>query len=115
MKKKVAVVANPKAGKNTPRAGLGKTIASILTTPRRTYSPDTLAALEATARQLNGDRPDILAIAGGDGTIHQTLTRLLREHEKSPDVPLPQVHSGWNHEQSCHGDWPDKTSRGNVG
>jgi len=36
-KKTVAVVTNPNAGKNTPRAGLGKVIASILATPRWTY------------------------------------------------------------------------------
>ena len=90
-KKKVAVVTNPNAGKNTPRAGLGKVIASILATPRWTYNPETLSALEGTAKQLSHDRPDILVIAGGDGSVHQTLSKVLLEHEHSPDAPLPQI------------------------
>jgi diacylglycerol kinase family enzyme len=67
-KKMVAVVTNPNAGKNTPRAGLGKVIASILATPHWTYNPETLIALEETAKELRHDRPDIIVIAGGDGS-----------------------------------------------
>ena len=89
--KKVAVVTNPKAGKNTPRAGLGKVISSILATPRWTYNPETLSALEGAAKQLSHDRPDILVIAGGDGTVHQTLSKVLLEHEHSPATPIPQI------------------------
>ena len=90
-KKNVAVVTNPNAGKNTPRAGLGKVIASILTTPHWTYNPETLVALEETAKELRHDRPDIIVIAGGDGTVHQTLSKLLLEHEHSPDTTIPQI------------------------
>ena len=90
-RRKVAVVTNPNAGKNTPRAGLGKVIASILTTPYWTYSPETLAALDGAAQLLRRDRPDILVIAGGDGSVHQTLSKVLREHERSPGAPLPQI------------------------
>jgi hypothetical protein len=90
-KKTVAVVTNPNAGKNTPRAGLGKVIASILATPRWTYNPETLSALADSAKELNRDRPDILVIAGGDGSVHQTLSKVLLEHERSPDTPLPQI------------------------
>ncbi|HJX66565.1 MAG TPA: diacylglycerol kinase family protein [Polyangia bacterium] len=89
--KKVAVVTNPNAGKNTPRAGLGRVISSILATPRWTYNPETLSALEGTAKQLGRDRPDILVIAGGDGTVHQTLSKVLLEHERSPATPIPQI------------------------
>ena len=89
--KKVAVVTNPKAGKNTPRDGLSKVISSILATPRRTYNPETLSALEGTAKQLSHDRPDILVIAGGDGTVHETLSKVLIEHEHSPAAPIPQI------------------------
>ena len=88
---KVAVVTNPSAGKNTSRAGLGKVIASILTTPHWIYTPETLTELDETAQQLGRDRPDILVIVGGDGTIHQTLSKVLHEHESSPGTLLPQV------------------------
>ena len=90
-RKKVAVVTNPNAGKNTPRAGLGRVISSILATPHWTYNPETLSALEGTAKELSRDRPDILVIAGGDGTVHQTLSKVLLEHERSPAAPIPQI------------------------
>lgn len=89
--KSVAVVTNRTAGKDTPRAGLGRVVASILATPHWIYTPETLNELDETARQLGRDRPDILVIVGGDGTIHQTLSKLLREREGSPGTPLPQV------------------------
>ena len=90
-RRKIAVVANPNAGKNTPRAGLGKVIASILTTPHWIYTPETLTELGETAQKLGRDRPDILVIVGGDGTIHQTLSKVLLEHESAPGTLLPQV------------------------
>ncbi len=76
---------------NTPRAGLGRVIASILTTPHRIYSPESLTELDEVALQLSRHRPDILVVVGGDGTIHQTLSKVLREHECSPSTLLPQV------------------------
>jgi len=66
-------------------------ISSILATPRWTYNPETLSALEGTAKQLSHDRPDILVIAGGDGTVHETLSKVLLEHEHSPAAPIPQI------------------------
>jgi len=30
-------------------------------------------------------------IAGGDGSVHQTLSKLLLEYERSPNTPLPQI------------------------
>ena len=90
-RRSVAVITNPNAGKNTPRAGLGRVIASILSTPHWIYTPDTLAELGEVAQQLGRERPDILVIVGGDGTIHQTLSKVLREHDNTPSTPLPQV------------------------
>lgn len=87
----VAVITNPNAGKNTPWAGLGKVIASILSTPHWIHTPDTLAELGEVAEQLGRERPHILVIVGGDGTLHQTLSKVLREHEKALSIPLPQV------------------------
>ena len=51
----------------------------------------TLSALEDAVKQLGRDRPDILVIAGGDSTVHQTLSKVLLEHERSPAAPIPQI------------------------
>jgi len=81
----------PERRQKHAQAGLGRVISSILATPRWTYNPETLSALEGTAKQLGRDRPDILVIVGGDGTVHQTLSKVLLEHERSPATPIPQI------------------------
>lgn len=88
--RKVAAFTNPNAGKNTPRAGLGRVVASILTTPSWTYDTRTLEELEEKCEGLRRTRPDTIVVVGGDGTVHQTLTRIIREYQAS-GLPFPQV------------------------
>ena len=93
-RRKVALVANPNAGKHTPRAGLGAIIGSVLASPanpNRIYDTKTLEELSRAARQIQMERPEILAVAGGDGTLHKTLTSVFQEYERRPEVPLPQI------------------------
>ena len=66
-------------------------ISSILATLRWTHNPETLSALEGTAKQLGHDRPDILVIAGGDGTVHETMSKVLLDHEPSQAAPIPHI------------------------
>lgn len=89
-KKTTAVFTNPNAGKNTPRAGLGRVVASILTTPYWHYDTKTLEDLEEKVQRLTRDLPDNIVIVGGDGTIHQTLTRILREYLAAA-APTPKI------------------------
>ena len=88
--RKVAAFTNPNAGKNTPRAGLGRVVASILTTPNWTYDTPTLEALEEKCEGLRRSRPDTIVVIGGDGTVHHTLTRIIREYQAS-GLRFPQI------------------------
>ncbi|HSD12485.1 MAG TPA: diacylglycerol kinase family protein [Patescibacteria group bacterium] len=88
--RKVAAFTNPNAGKNTPRAGLGRVVASILTTPSWVYDTRTLEELEERCEGLRRSRPDTIVVIGGDGTVHQTLTRIIREYQQS-GLPMPQI------------------------
>jgi hypothetical protein len=88
-KKKIAVFSNPHSGKNTPRAGIGRMIAEIMTTPDWTYATSTLGELKQAARSIHAKNPDIVILAGGDGTVHLDLTKILREWAKTPNMPLP--------------------------
>ena len=90
-RQKIALISNPHAGKNTPRAGLGKVIASILAEPRWTYTTETLGELRMAADFIKRDRPDILAFSGGDGTVMRTLTDICQSYERSPGMALPQI------------------------
>ncbi len=89
-KKNIAVLSNPHSGKNTPRAGIGRVIAEILTTPDWRYPTSTLHELKQASRDLHAKNPEIVTLAGGDGTLHLDLTKILREWEKTPGMPLPQ-------------------------
>lgn len=88
-KKNIAVFSNPHSGKNTPRAGIGRIIAEVLTTPDWRYTTSTLGELKQAARSIHAKNPDVMALAGGDGTLHVDLTKILREYEKTPGKPLP--------------------------
>jgi diacylglycerol kinase family enzyme len=88
--KKVAVITNKNAGRGTPRAGLGRVIGSILATPYRHYDTATLGELDSAVRRIAADRPDIFAFAGGDGSVHQILTRLIREYG-TQGIALPKL------------------------
>jgi hypothetical protein len=85
----VADVVNANAGKNAHRAGLRRMIGKILSTPDWTYNTSTLAELDSAAADIARRRPDIVRIGGGDGTVQQTVTRILRAQEKTPGEPPP--------------------------
>ena len=87
---RVAVVTNKNTGRGTPRAGLGKVIGSILTTPYRHYDTGTLRELDVAVNIIGRDRPDIVAWAGGDGSAHQVVSRLIKEYD-ALGAPLPQL------------------------
>lgn len=91
---RLSLVWNGRAGIHTRRAGLGKVVGDILArppNPQRVYDPRTLAELEETARHIHRDMPNIVAIAGGDGTIHRTLTAILRNLVDAHGAALPEI------------------------
>lgn len=87
---KVAVVTGKKSGVGTSRAGLGTVIGSILATPYRHYDTATLSELDTAMKRIAADRPDIFAFTGGDGAVHQIVTRLIREY-RALAIPLPPI------------------------
>lgn len=79
-KKKVALISNKNSGLGTPRAGLGKVIGSILTTPYWHYDTATLSELDVAVKRIATERPDVFAFTGGDGSVHQIMSRVVREY-----------------------------------
>ncbi|MBI2099541.1 hypothetical protein HYT45_04020 [Candidatus Uhrbacteria bacterium] len=88
-KKKVALISNKNSGLGTPRAGLGKVIGSILTTPYWHYDTATLSELDESVKRIASEQPDIFAFTGGDGSVHQIISRILREYSER-GIPLPK-------------------------
>lgn len=73
---------------------MGKVIGSILArppNPNRIYSTQTLADLERAAAQIHRDQPDILALAGGDGTLHRAITALLVKRHGQSSTKIPEI------------------------
>lgn len=93
-RKKVAYVSNPKAGRHTTRAGLGRVIGSILANlpQHQVFSTETLEQVEGAVREINdGGGTEILALDGGDGTLHVTLTRFLNGCDIGSGETLPSI------------------------
>lgn len=86
-------VINENAGLGTPREGLAAVVRGILSAPRnpgKIHTTKDLEDLKLAARDIQESEPDILVIAGGDGTLHTSATRILREHERTPDKRSPK-------------------------
>lgn len=87
-KKTVALISNKNSGQGTPRAGLGRMVGEMLATPYWHYDTATLSELDSAVKAIVGNRPDIFAFTGGDGSAHQFFTRVIREY-LSRGIPLP--------------------------
>lgn len=73
---------------------MGFAIRAILSAPRnpgRIHSTKDLKELEVAAQAIDDAKPDIVAIAGGDGTLHATLTEIMKKHERNPDKQMPKI------------------------
>jgi diacylglycerol kinase (ATP) len=81
---RLVLIANESAGRNRSRPdairGLTRDIGAA------TLEAGDLPSLRQAAREALGMRPEILAVNGGDGTVHGVLTEVMRM-----DLPLPDL------------------------
>jgi diacylglycerol kinase (ATP) len=87
----ITVFVNPRSRANRKHPELARRLAQTVGDVGRVVASPTLEALADDARSLvgPGPLPGVIAIHGGDGTLHQTLTALLRAFEGGP--PLPPI------------------------
>lgn len=84
----VGVVTNPRSRKNRKDPGVAQTLSYVLGERGQLVAPDDLDALAQAARRFREHAIEVLCINGGDGTVHRTLTALVRAYG---DAPLPPV------------------------
>lgn len=84
----IAAFVNPHSRANRKDPGLASRLAEALGDAGRVIAPRSLEALDAEAAALAAAPPSIVAVHGGDGTLHRTLTALARAFG---DRPLPPV------------------------
>ncbi|MEZ4235524.1 MAG: diacylglycerol kinase family protein [Myxococcota bacterium] len=85
----IALVTNPRSRRNRRDPDLSDALAASLGDAGALCSPDDLEALAASAAGWAADPPALLAINGGDGTLHQVLTAAIRA--AGEERPLPPV------------------------
>jgi diacylglycerol kinase (ATP) len=83
----VLVVTNARSRENRRDPGLAGRLAAQLGARGRVCAPEGLEALRDEMGALHAAPPDVLAVHGGDGTLHRVITAWLSTGE----TPLPEI------------------------
>jgi diacylglycerol kinase family enzyme len=84
----VLVIVNPRSRANRRDPGIADRLAGALGNAGRVLSPQSLDEMATAAATMAKDPPLAVAVHGGDGTLHRTLTALVRAWDGRP---LPVV------------------------
>jgi diacylglycerol kinase family enzyme len=84
----IAVVSNPRSRQNRKNPALSGQMSFMLGTRGKVAQPQSREDLVEQARRFRDEGVDIVAVNGGDGTLHVVLTAFL---EAYGDTPLPPV------------------------
>lgn len=90
----IATFVNPRSRANLRDPGLVARFADALNGQGRVIAATSLEALAAEARALAASPPRAIAVHGGDGTLHITLTALLRAFDGKPLPPVAVLSGG---------------------
>ena len=85
---KIFVVFNPHAKRNKKRPGLPSKLEAILGPSAVVRSSRSIEGIDEIAREALAEECDVLAVCGGDGTLHHTLSRF---HQVYGEHLLPKV------------------------
>jgi diacylglycerol kinase family enzyme len=85
----IVVFLNPRSRANRRDPGLSRRLARTLGDAGRVLASPTFEALAEDARSLAAAPPRVIAVHGGDGTLHHVLTALLDAFAGGP--PLPPI------------------------
>jgi diacylglycerol kinase family enzyme len=90
----IVVFVNREARANRRDPDRARRFASILGETGHVLAPASSDALAAEARQVAQDQPSIIGVHGGDGTLHWTVTALVRAYGERPLPPLALLPGG---------------------
>lgn len=83
---RLGIITNVHAGRNRSRLDQIRELTAALDADCREVHD--LASIREASRELAAGRFDVLAVNGGDGTIHAVITELMRAGESLPDLAL---------------------------
>jgi len=84
----IAVFVNPRSRANRRNPKIASEFQAILAETGRVFAPRSLEELAQMAGELRAKPPAMIAVHGGDGTLHKTVTALVRAFG---DRPLPPI------------------------
>lgn len=90
----IAVVSNPRSRMNRRDPGLSGQMSFMLGTRGKVAQPHTRDELVEQARHFRDEQIDILAVNGGDGTLHIVLTAFIEAYEGAPLPPVAILRGG---------------------
>jgi diacylglycerol kinase family enzyme len=90
----IVVFANPRSRANRRDPDRARRFSSIVGDTGHVLFPESSEALTSEALRVAQAKPSIIAVYGGDGTLHWTVTALLRAYRERPMPPLALLPGG---------------------
>ena len=90
----IAVLVNPRSRANRRNPRIASEFQAILGDAGRVFAPRSLEELAQVAGELRAKPPSAIAVHGGDGTLHKTVTALVRAFGDRPLPPLAPLCGG---------------------
>jgi diacylglycerol kinase family enzyme len=90
----IAVLVNPRSRANRRNPRIAADFQAILGETGRVYAPRSLDELAQVAIELRDAPPAVIGVHGGDGTLHKTVTALVRAFGAAPLPPIAALCGG---------------------
>lgn len=88
MASRIALVVNMRTHANQQHPERLRRLEGLIDMRDHAVTPRSLGELEAACARFAIERPDVVAICGGDGTLHQTLSALIRSYGERALPPI---------------------------
>jgi diacylglycerol kinase family enzyme len=90
----IAVFVNPRSRENRKHPGLARELAAAVGDAGRVLAPGSLDELATMAAGVRAAPPAVIAVHGGDGTLHKVMTALGAAFGDTPLPPLAVLRGG---------------------
>jgi diacylglycerol kinase family enzyme len=90
----IAVIVNPRSRANRRNPRIAADFQAIVGDRGRVFAPKTIEELDSIAADLRREPPTVIAVHGGDGTLHKTITSLGRAFGAEPLPPVAMLCGG---------------------
>jgi diacylglycerol kinase (ATP) len=90
----IAVIVNPRSRANRRDPRIAAEFQAVVGDRGRVLAPKSIEELDAMAAELHQSPPAVIAIHGGDGTLHKTVTSLGRVFGADPLPPIAMLCGG---------------------